>query len=94
MATLPASEFRIGIMMTCGCAAAGTLSINGGPAFVGCGIHSCTEVADSNPLLEGRTAMCSYGAHGETPSSPSLAFFQYTPGQKHDRYYCGCHGWD
>lgn len=93
MATLPASEFRVGIAMACGCAAQGTLSINGGPALVGCGVHGCTEVADARLSLVGRTAVCSYGGK-EVPSSWSLAFFEHRPNEKHDRYYCGCFGWD
>lgn len=93
MATLAAKEFRVGISMACGCSASGTLSINGAPAVVGCGLHSCTEVVES-PALTGRTATCSYGNHGATPSSTELAFFEHQPNQLHDRYYCGCRGWN
>ncbi len=93
MSTLPASEFRVGIAMKCGCAAAGTLKRPGQPALVGCGLHDCTDVVDTRPSLEGRTAKCSYGGK-EIASSWSLAFFQHRPGQAHDAYYCGCFGWD
>ena len=89
---IPASEFRIGLMLTCGCAAAGTLQRPGEPAYVGCGLHNCNEVVDE-PDLTGRTAHCSYGG-SEVPSSTKLAFFQHQPNQKHDSYYCGCCGWD
>jgi len=93
MTTIPTSEFRIGIMMKCGCAAQGTLSREGQPAVVGCGVHGCTDVEDSPPDLAGRTALCSYGGN-EVPSRPDLAFFEHRPNDKHDRYYCGCYGWD
>lgn len=92
MATLPASEFRVGIMLTCGCAAAGTLKRPGQPALVGCGLHSCTEIADE-PSLKGRTATCSYGGN-EVPSSKDLPFFCHQPDAKHDSYYCGCWGFE
>jgi hypothetical protein len=81
-------------IMKCGCAATGDISSNGGPALVGCGLHQCTEVATDPPKLEGRTALCSYGSHGERPSSPGLAFFRHRPDRDHDEYYCGCYGWD
>lgn len=93
MATLPASEFRVGIAMKCGCAAQSTITRPGHPALVGCGLHNCTELADAPPDLTGRTAVCSYGG-SEVPSRTSLAFFEHRPNEKHDRYYCGCYGWD
>jgi hypothetical protein len=93
MSTIPASEFRIGIMMKCGCSAQGTVSRPGQPAVVSCAVHACTDVADGTPDLTGRTAVCSYGGN-EVPSRPDLAFFQHCPNEKHDRYYCGCYGWD
>jgi len=46
MASLPASEFRVGIAMACGCAAQGTISSKGQAPVVGCLVHGCTEVAD------------------------------------------------
>lgn len=30
----------------------------------------------------------------ERPSAPGLPFFSHEPGQPHDRFYCGCWGWD
>ena len=30
----------------------------------------------------------------EQPSSPGLPFFEARPGEPHDRFYCGCWGWD
>lgn len=30
----------------------------------------------------------------EKPSSTDLAYFEYQRTQDHDRFYCGCHGWD
>lgn len=93
MSTLPASEFRVGIMMQCGCAASGSLTQAGQPALVACGRHSCTEVAEQAPDLTGRKARCSYGGK-EVPSSKDLPFFQHKPNEPFDRYYCGCFGWD
>ncbi len=93
MATLPASEFKVGIMMECGCAASGNLRVNGGPALVCCGVHDCTEVAAVEPDLTGRKARCSYGGK-EVPSCSTLAFFKHRPTMEYDEYYCGCFGWD
>lgn len=92
-------------MMKCGHAANATCSKRDGvdldPPIPSCAICSCVEPADEAPNLTGRTACCSY-SHGrdgkpctaEEPSSLSLAFFEHTPGQDHDRYYCGCWGWN
>ena len=93
MSTIPASDFRVGIAMKCGCAAQGTVTRKDEPAVVGCLVHGCTEVAEAPPDLTGRTAICLYGGN-EVPSSHSLAFFEHRPNEKHDRYYCGCYGWD
>lgn len=93
MATLPASEFRVGITMACGCAASGTLKRGCQPALVACGLHGCTEVAEQAPDLAGRKARCTYGGN-EVPSSTSLAFFKHRPDRECDEYYCGCFGWD
>ncbi len=41
----------------------------------------------------GRTMLCDYGGN-EQPSDPKAAFFKSEPNSKHDRYYCGCYGWD
>jgi len=94
MARIPASEFRNGIVMQCGCTAPGTLQRPGEPAYVGCGLHSCVDVAEAEPDLTGRTAVCLYGGGKPVPSSPTLAFFRHRPDQPHDEYYCGCWGWD
>ena len=44
---------------------------------------------------------CKYGCCGKercecgnVPSSYDLAFFEYHPEEKQDRFYCGCHGWN
>ena len=78
------------IIMRCGCAAQGTTT-DGAPI---CAVHLEQEPAQEQPLLEGRTAVCSYGGHHLRPSTDGLAFFEYRPAEEHDRYYCGCHGWD
>ena len=90
---VPASEFRVGILMSCGCAAQGTLTRPGQPALVGCLIHDCTDVATAEPDLTGRKARCSYGG-AEVASSTRLAFFEHRPNEPFDKYYCGCFGWD
>ena len=43
--------------------------------------------------LTGRVARCC-DCKNETPSRLELPFFQYQPTEKHDRYYCGCRGWE
>lgn len=43
--------------------------------------------------ITGRIARCC-DCGQETPSNLNLPFFQYQPSAKHDRYYCGCHGWE
>lgn len=40
------------------------------------------------PCRRGGPCMC------ERPSAEPLAFFHHQPDQPHDRYYCGCWGWD
>lgn len=91
MASLPARAFRVGILMVCGCAAPGTLQRPGEPALVGCGLHDCTEVADA-PDLSQRLARCMCGK--TAPSSTALAFFELHLNAPHDRFYCGCRGWN
>jgi hypothetical protein len=81
-------------IMKCGCAANATISVAGGAPLPGCGVHRCTEPHQDPPSLEGRTAFCAYGRHGERPSSTALAFFESHPDREHDVYYCGCFGWD
>ena len=76
-------------LLTCGCAAMGTLAANGGPF---CPIHDCGEIAPDVPDLAARRAKCSCGA--SQPSSLALPFFRHQPGRPADTYYCGCRGWD
>jgi hypothetical protein len=47
----------------------------------------------------GRNMGCSKCRRGNpcqctVPSSPDLAFFEHKPNLAHDKYYCGCWGWD
>lgn len=80
-------------MMKCGCVAQGTVNLGPNRSMVpGCLIHSCIEEMPV-PDLTGRTAKCAYGGN-EVPSNPELPFFEYKPEEKHDKYYCGCFGWD
>lgn len=55
------------------------------------------QVAENQPALTGRTAVCS-GCRKSTPSTApssfSLPFFAHRPGQSQDTYYCGCFGWE
>ena len=51
--------------------------------------------------LEGRRARCVYShpkqgytCSGEIDSDWGLPFFEYRPSESHDKYYCGCWGWD
>jgi hypothetical protein len=51
--------------------------------------------------LEGRKARCVYASprpgdkcKGEVASNWELPFFEYRPSDSHDKYYCGCWGWD
>ena len=93
---IPASEFKHGIALRCGCTASGTVKLVGETEwFVGCLIHECLDVVEeeSKPDLTGRMARCSYGGN-EVPSSWNLAFFRHRPERDHDEYYCGCYGWD
>lgn len=90
---MKASEFYHGISLRCGCTAAGTVQKPGEEAFVGCGIHDCTDVVEA-PDLTGRIARCSYHQANGVPSSTKLAFFRHHPEREYDEYYCGCFGWD
>jgi len=82
-------------IMECGCAANGTLRQMDGivfdPPIPICAVHDCTIIM-TPPDLTGRTAKCN--DHGEVPSSLDLPFFQHRPEWPHDRYYCGCRGWN
>jgi len=82
------------VMMRCG-HAANAVDANGDLCCVICvGIRPGATVVDSSPpSLDGRTARCYCGR--EEPSDPTrLAFFEHVPDADHDRYYCGCRGWD
>lgn len=84
-------------MMKCGHAAT-TQDSNGQPVCVICvGIDpGATEIVPE-PDLTDRTARCAYygsKCHSEKPSSLGLAFFEHLPQAEHDRFYCGCFGWD
>lgn len=61
--------------------------------FPACAICGCTKIASSQPNLTGRMAKCAECTN-TTESSTSLPFFEHKPTQEHDRYYCGCWGWD
>lgn len=88
-------------MMACG-HAANARNGRGEPACAICiGIHSGAAVVADAPDFSGRTAKCCYAKRrngtpctSESPSSLDLAFFEHTPDKPHDRFYCGCWGWD
>ena len=82
------------MLMKCGHSAQG-VDEAGRPACVICaGIDAgATEIAEEVPNLDGRQACCS--DCGNTRESEfGLAFFEYRPKAQHDKYYCGCYGWD
>lgn len=69
------------------------------PCCVICaGLDPGYNVIDENSedYFKGRKAICSDCRNEKTivDSSPELAFFEKKPGEKYDRYYCGCNGWD
>lgn len=66
---------------------------DGTPACIMCGCSTAVKEVQEDEGLEGRTAVCPY-CHRQKPSSWKLPFFQHQPDQPHDRYYCGCWGWD
>lgn len=57
------------------------------------GIHPGARDIVATPSVEGRTASCAQCGK-KRPSETDLPFFQHRPSEKHDFYYCGCHGWD
>ena len=81
-------------ILKCGCSAQAKIKRPGEDWVEGCGVHMCSEFLEEQPNLEGRMAYCAYGRHGEKPSDPKLAFFEYRPNMPTDRYYCGCYGYD
>jgi len=84
-------------MMACG-HSANSMTRDGKPTCAICYFASPgADTVVETPDLSARTARCSYYAakcQKEEPSSPSLAFFEHKPAEAHDRYYCGCFGWD
>ena len=71
------------------------------PVCVICfGIVDGAKTVVERPSLDGRTMICSYRhgrggkVHEPTPSKWGAAFFEYRPDDEHDRFYCGCWGWD
>lgn len=84
----------MGVVMKCGHVSQAT-DQHGNPACVICiGVDSgATQIEKEVPALTGRKARCSY-CKNERPSSYDLAFFEHKPKQEHDKYYCGCFGWD
>lgn len=58
-----------------------------------CAICSCVELDDREINLTGREATCTYCGKKQQ-SDERLAFFEHRPGQRFDKYYCGCFGWD
>lgn len=58
-----------------------------------CVICLCTEYANEEPNLEGRTAVCGYCSKEEI-SSTKLPFFEYRANEEKDSFYDGCRGWD
>jgi hypothetical protein len=80
------------VLMKCGHTAQAT-DEEGNPVCAICiGITPGARIPVEPPKLEGREAVCMCG--NRKPSSLSLAFFEYLPKQKTDRFYCGCKGWD
>lgn len=96
-----------GQMMKCGHAANAT-NTSGKPCCAICAVKpGYDEPAEVD--LSNRRAKCQYRTRkmvgtihslaGHSPEgvpsdTPGLAFFEHRPGEKFDRYYCGCHGWD
>lgn len=76
------------------------------PVCVICvGIHEGAEIVErkckGTDGLEVRKARCVYSqpkrgytCQGEVDSKWELPFFEHRPDQDHDKYYCGCWGWD
>lgn len=97
-------------MMACGHRANAIHRLPDGGAEPSCaicaGLTPGALIPVPDPDLTGRTARCGYygsvsrysggkPCQSERPSAqPGLAFFEHQPDQPHDRYYCGCWGWD
>lgn len=64
------------------------------PPVPSCVICGCIEVAPA-PDLTGRVARCGYcGTERPSTERARLAFFEFCGDREHDRFYCGCRGWD
>lgn len=86
-------------MMRCGHAAnaicTASHGINFDPPIPCCAICDCLAVADQQPDLSDRRALCLQCGTRLVPSEPGkLAFFAHRPDRDYDGYYCGCRGWD
>lgn len=58
-----------------------------------CVICMCDEVDTVTVVQAGRVAECSVCGR-PAPSMVSMPFFEHRPHLEHDRWYCGCKGWD
>lgn len=61
----------------------------------------CVYFGKAKPRRRYANDECNYGCRGnnvckcgKVPSSLDLAFFEYKPNEEHDKFYCGCFGWD
>lgn len=85
------------VIMKCGHSANAEHVLSDGTREPCCAICDCFEVAEKLPDLTGRKARCDYygfKCRSERDSRIDLPFFEYCPDKKHDRFYCGCYGWD
>lgn len=80
-------------IMVCGCTANGYLIKDDKTSTPCCVVHSCDEVANEVPDLDGRVAICQ-SCKREKESNAGLAFFSHRPNAEKDVFYCGCRGWD
>jgi len=78
------------MIMKCGCTPIS--SDREGNRF--CGVHRCYEQLNPQPDLTNRMAVCCWGDHKHTPSSPTLPWFRYSFVGRVDNYDCGCRGFD
>lgn len=85
-------------IMTCGHAAnairTAAYGVKYDPPLPCCAICDCVDIAKEQPDISGRNATCAYCGHKAPSSAYRLAFFEHCPDKEHDRYYCGCRGWD
>ena len=89
-------------LMECGHVAQGMRGWKKSPVCLVCMCDAVAREVTGTDGLLGREAVCSYFGsrtrsgicQGKTESSWDLAFFEYRPDEKFDRFYCGCWGWD